>query len=394
YTKNTVHYCFDTESTNTQSSNLPSIIQIEMYMSENDFSNFVLIDCEFLPPPYSPKFELIKEFVKTVLKHRKIIAWGELVSELRPFLRFGLFNESQLPYHSVNVQDNFHYFMLGRTPPLRGERGLRSSDNEEDAEEEDLLIIHAPPKPIDPVHNDWSLQRAIATIFELSMDKSLTLSTWNCGLDKRLNTWLNPQLQGQHLEENSETQLLLRRNMVTYALIDCHATSRLYMHIKPATDPSPPPSSQPPSHLPQEVLSPASPKIIRSPSPPQIEWASLHTTSSQIAPRIVTFVPRTDPPQPSLVYSEDTLQQNDDETETDQDQEQDLDQQKRKHGPRSLQSKRKRNRKNAARKSAKRYNNYIEINVDPRYALPHIREHLNWNLIQFKHISITIVGHL
>ncbi|CAF1503030.1 unnamed protein product, partial [Didymodactylos carnosus] len=69
---------------------------------------------------------------------------------------------------------------------------LGSSGNEEDVNEEDLLIIHAAPKPI---NNDWSLQRAVAAKFELFVDKSLTISKWNCGLDKRLNTWLNPQLQ-------------------------------------------------------------------------------------------------------------------------------------------------------------------------------------------------------
>ncbi|CAF1363535.1 unnamed protein product, partial [Didymodactylos carnosus] len=98
-----------------------------------------------------------------------------------------------------------------------------SSDNEEDVEKEDLLIIHAPPKPIDSINNDWSLQRAIATKFELFVDKALTISRWNCSLDKRLDTWLNPQLHGQYLEENSETQLSLRRNSANYGLIDCHA---------------------------------------------------------------------------------------------------------------------------------------------------------------------------
>ncbi|CAF1065129.1 unnamed protein product [Didymodactylos carnosus] len=132
----------------------------------------------------------------------------------------------------------------------------------------------------------------------------------------------------------------LKKKLGQYALIDCHAVSRLFKHTEPASDPCPSPPSQPQRHFPQEVLSPASPKIIRSPSPLQTECELLHNASSQIAPRIVTFVARTDPPQKSLVYSDNTLAQNDDETESYQDQEQELNEQKRKHGPRSLQLKR------------------------------------------------------
>ncbi|CAF4654779.1 unnamed protein product, partial [Didymodactylos carnosus] len=54
-----------------------------------------------------------------------------------------------------------------------------------------------------------------------------TLSRWNAGLNKNLQTYIDASLNGDQLDVNTSIQLHRRREMVKYAVNDCLAVTRL-----------------------------------------------------------------------------------------------------------------------------------------------------------------------
>jgi hypothetical protein len=84
-------------------------------------------------------------------------------------------------------------------------------------------------------HNDhngkWSLQDAISSTFEDFIDKNETVNAWECGLDRKLNTWKDNWFT--HYRYDSEEEQKQRLIMINYAKNDCLAVSKLYFHMYP-----------------------------------------------------------------------------------------------------------------------------------------------------------------
>ncbi|CAF3729490.1 unnamed protein product, partial [Rotaria socialis] len=72
----------------------------------------------------------------------------------------------------------------------------------------------------------WSLQKAVQFTFNLTLDKSITLNTWSCGLDLYLHTW--------RLDTDKRT----RQALIYYAISDLFASSYLYFHFHTCSAPS------------------------------------------------------------------------------------------------------------------------------------------------------------
>ncbi|CAF0852374.1 unnamed protein product [Didymodactylos carnosus] len=68
-------------------------------------------------------------------------------------------------------------------------------------------------------HNQINL----AKHFGSSQNKQWTLSRWNTGLNKNLQTYIDSSLNGDKLDVNPSIQLQRRREMVKYAVNDCLA---------------------------------------------------------------------------------------------------------------------------------------------------------------------------
>ena len=79
--------------------------------------------------------------------------------------------------------------------------------------------------------NEWSLQDAIAKIFNKFLDKTETQNYWQCGLDLNLGTWKEKLFSKDQYNQQTEQQQ--RLNMLEYAVHDCTALPELYFHMYP-----------------------------------------------------------------------------------------------------------------------------------------------------------------
>ncbi|CAF4462150.1 unnamed protein product, partial [Didymodactylos carnosus] len=167
---------------------------------------------------------------------KAIHTWGD-IEELNKFVKYQLFTPEQLLQpNTFNVQNEFKEDWRTNHP----HRTIISPADE------DECIWHTciGKQPNDP----WSLQDALEYGCRLWLDKRMTLSPWNIGLDPML-FHLNDKQQGQ------------RQAWILYAIKDCLAVELLMKadanHPKPhLMQPSvrhPPSSQQEPHHIDQTI---------------------------------------------------------------------------------------------------------------------------------------------
>ncbi|CAF4449719.1 unnamed protein product, partial [Didymodactylos carnosus] len=140
------------------------------------------------------------------------------------------------------------------------------------------------------------------------------------------------------LERNSDTQLQRRGNMINYAATDVDVVYRISERMK---QPREQPSS-PKTNYQQSPLSPSSP----------------HLSS-----RIVSLESH----QPTVVQPK---------------------RKRLKHSQMPLEQRKIKNQKHNKHRRANRFTIRKTVLLDHRYSIQQIKEHLNWNLIGFRHISI------
>ncbi|CAF0781610.1 unnamed protein product [Didymodactylos carnosus] len=342
-------FSIDTESYHSSSTSIttPSLIQVQSII-DNQPSIYLLFETCYLPSIDSQQeaWSSITTIWRKILTSGKVIlGWGSLDDELSKFLRYGLFDQKMIPTSPrimVNTQEWFGYWMLDREPPVKDRFPREESREEEDDYFE--LQIHAPKKKKKKnngngnIAQEWSLQRAAAKILNLFVDKSFTVSKWHCGLDQRLKTYKDTSLYGRELERNSDTQLQRRDNMINYAAIDVDVVYRLSERMK---QPREQPSSPQPNHH-QSPLSPPSP----------------HLSS-----RIVSVESH----PPTVVQPK---------------------RKRLKHSQMPLEQRKIKNQKHNKHRRANRFTIRKTVLLDHRYSIQQIKEHLNWNLIGFRHVSI------
>ncbi|CAF1001051.1 unnamed protein product, partial [Didymodactylos carnosus] len=318
---------------------MPSIFQS---IIENQPSIYLLFETCYLPSIDSQQeaWSLITTIWRKILTSGKVIlGWGRLDDELSKFLRYALFDQKMIPPSPrimVNIQERFGYWMLNREPPV--EDGFPREEEDDYFE----LQIHAPEKKKKKNNNgngniaeERSHQRAAATILKLFVDKSFTVSKWHCGLDQRLKTYKDTSLYGRELERNSDTQLQRRENMITYAAIDVDAVYRLFERMK---QPREQPSSSTQQNPQQSPVPPSSSRIV------SVESHQLTVVQ---------------PKRKRLKYSQMPLEQ-----------------------------RKIKNQKHNKNRRANRFTIRKTVLLDHRYSIQQIKEHLNWNLIGFRHVSI------
>jgi hypothetical protein len=238
-------YTIDTEAdkpTQQHPYSIPALIQVQAIHDEQ-YSTILIFEMQHLPHSSTCLFHLIKQLCQMIFSsNNKLMAWGDVVKELRPFEQFNLFDLSQVT-DPINLQ-NFFTNEWNKTHPHTTECIDRHTPMIDASASDDILIClintddleddYDRNKPIDdyntcicPVelrpykakNSIWSLQKAVEFVFHLALDKSLTLNFWSCGLDLSLHTWRTTQ--HQHT----------RQSLLLYAMNDLFASTNLYFHL-------------------------------------------------------------------------------------------------------------------------------------------------------------------
>ncbi|CAF1090078.1 unnamed protein product, partial [Didymodactylos carnosus] len=201
--KQTTSYVLDTESiTQEGKRNQPALIQLQ-FLRLDQPSIILLVEVCHLPIAGSRKFSLIQELFTIILAADKAIhTWGD-IEELNKFVKYQLFTPEQLLQpNTFNVQNEFKEDWRTNHP----HRTIISPADE------DECIWHTciGKQPNDP----WSLQDALEYGCRLWLDKRMTLSPWNIGLDPMLF----------HLNDKQREQ---RQAWILYAIKDCLAVALL-----------------------------------------------------------------------------------------------------------------------------------------------------------------------
>ncbi|CAF4427326.1 unnamed protein product, partial [Didymodactylos carnosus] len=146
---------------------------------------------------------LIQELFTIILAADKAIhTWGD-IEELNKFVKYQLFTAEQLLQpNTFNVQNDFKKDWRTNHP----HRTIISPADEDEC----ICHTYIGKQPNDP----WSLQDALEYGCRLWLDKRMTLSPWNIGLDPMLF----------HLNDKQQEQ---RQAWILYAIKDCLAVELL-----------------------------------------------------------------------------------------------------------------------------------------------------------------------
>ena len=234
----------------------PALLQIQAIHSEDQATVF-LVEVQHLPPSSSSAFLRIQHLCHTIFSpNNTIMAWGDVLQELRSFSDFHLFDISHV-VKITNLQEQFTHVWNQHHPHTpdclaaiaqasigKDKNDVLISailyDDDDDEEENNFGEIHMVDKFADSNHcicsptsrpykirnAKWQLQRAVHLCLHRALDKSLTLQIWSCGLDPALC----PSL--------SSTQRTERDAMIIYAINDVFAPTHLYFHIRRQTSSS------------------------------------------------------------------------------------------------------------------------------------------------------------
>ncbi|CAF4142432.1 unnamed protein product [Rotaria sordida] len=224
FASTTTHFIFDTES--DKYTNAPALIQIYFMNDVNVESPMLLIEIKFIESLSSAHRQQLQQLFTNIFRYDShIYTWGPLLSELFPFLEYGLFTYPILSHiHNAQVRFSFWFNNWLNTATLN------SNDSSDDPP--DSIILHAPL--VDPslfipaqlmnnkkllLNELWSLQDAIAYVFNQYLSKQYTLRKWSIGLDVRLPN-RDPQFSSSY-----------RRKLVKYAIYDCLSMAQVLLFI-------------------------------------------------------------------------------------------------------------------------------------------------------------------
>ncbi|CAF2735184.1 unnamed protein product [Rotaria sp. Silwood2] len=199
-------YAIDTESQIINKVAKGALVQIQFIHSIHE-STLILIEMFYLPDQNSLLFKKIKELCSSIFGDENTkITWGPFDNEFKNFHSYGLFEKGKIK-NTINLQDHFSGWynkFPSITHPVRESREQQAN---------------------------WSLQDAMATVFQQFLDKNETVNKWCCGLDFKLNTWKKKLFSKNHYNANEEQEK--RISMINYAVADCTAVTKLYFMIYP-----------------------------------------------------------------------------------------------------------------------------------------------------------------
>lgn len=188
-------------------SHWPALIQIEFVQVT---SVVILVETCHLPHPASILAWLVRSLFQVILHPDKLIlAWGDIVDELMPFVDYDLLSASLLRnITTIDVQSRFKVWYNDKSPhhcPL-----APSAD--------DHATCTCSHRPVKNLNDKWSLQKAIAHLFDEFFDKTRTKSDWS----RRLESKDERRYSSTSRKENES------RELISYAVNDCLAVTKLF----------------------------------------------------------------------------------------------------------------------------------------------------------------------
>ena len=192
-------------------SHQPALIQIEFVEKR---SVVVLIETCHLPHRASILFWLIRSLCKVIFQSDKLIlAWGDIINELSTFIDYGLFSLNSIQHiHTMDVQHLFKPWYNERYPH---QCGLSPSAD-------DHITCTCPHRVVKNKNDRWSLQKAIAYLFDEFLDKSRTKSHWSRRLVSR-------DVRRFSITNRKESEC---RELIAYAVNDCLAVTKLFTKMQ------------------------------------------------------------------------------------------------------------------------------------------------------------------
>lgn len=213
YARKTTEFTADTER--DYYTHQPALIQIE-FIQRQRHSIVLLIEVFHLPHESSTLFWLIKSLLKVIFhSSNRIFSWGDLHDELIYFIQYGIISREILTQmNSIDIQKCFK----------RWHNSLLEHECHYSSINKSNTVCTYSHKSITDIHHKWSLQMAIAYVFNEFLDKSQTKNRWSQQLD------LNQQKPSFCIinEQNKKTT----EQMILYAVNDCLAVTKLVMLLK------------------------------------------------------------------------------------------------------------------------------------------------------------------
>ena len=203
--KTTRIFTLDTE--NDIRSGKPAIIQLQFIPNSTSEKTIVTIfEMCHLPVVETWIYNSIQQLFQIIFQQdNTILTWGKGRSELSAFKIYPIFES--IPYHlphHINVQTSFKTWINNNFQPQLYRN----------------------------LNDQWSLQVAIAYVFGQFLDKSLTLSRWGTGMDRRLyENWKLNALNYNLTSNLTDGEEKYRLKMVQYLVDDCFATTELALLI-------------------------------------------------------------------------------------------------------------------------------------------------------------------
>jgi hypothetical protein len=149
--------------------------------------------------------------------HHVVNCWGNPKQELGKFVRYNLFSNDDIQeIEPKNIQKDFKKWFNDNNPKSP-DRKTKSNDS-------------------------YSLQLAIKLSFNRWLDKRMTMSSWGCGIDPELKTYILTNNYGdrKRIEDAKE----YRELMSIYAVYDCMAVTKLKGMIETKKPLTPPDTTQ------------------------------------------------------------------------------------------------------------------------------------------------------
>ncbi|CAF1362423.1 unnamed protein product [Rotaria sordida] len=164
-------YSFIIDTQHEQSKSLPSIIQILCSSSKHP-PLILLVEVLYLKSYFSTrtydskKEEKIKKIFKEIFAlNKNVLAWGNPVDKLAPFYHYKLFNETDLKQPNlINIHEHFSDWYKVAFPNCI------------------LNLMGLNKRP-------YSLQKALALVFDEWLNTKIQYGPWNCGIDNNLKTY-------------------------------------------------------------------------------------------------------------------------------------------------------------------------------------------------------------
>ena len=203
--RQTRRFTIDTEQ--DYYSHRPALIQVEFVQAT---SVVILVEVCHLPHPSSTLFWLIRSLFKVILRPEKLIlGWGDIVDELSSFIDDGLFSSDLLEQiTTIDVQHQFKSWYNDRHP--------HRCDLTPSAD--DHITCTCSYRPVKNRNDKWSLQKAVAYLFDEFLDKSRTKSNWSRRLDCK-------DVRRYTITNRKENET---RELISYAAKDCLAVTKLF----------------------------------------------------------------------------------------------------------------------------------------------------------------------